>query len=161
MSLRGVYQVGYVTHDIDQAIALMGNGLGLSDFSRFDLPLQLQTPDGEKTANVRVATAWAGATQIELIQPLSGHVDVYVAGLPEDPADPTPRFHHLAVRRESLEEMQREIAGLGLPIAFETGGAGINSAFIDTRSKLGHHLEFVCASAEGWQMLGWPGMPPV
>jgi hypothetical protein len=161
MSLRGVYQVGYVTHDIDRAIELMGEGLGLSDFSRFDLPLRLRTPNGEKTANVRVATAWVGATQIELIQPLSGHVDVYVAGLPEDAADPTPRFHHLAVRRGNLEDMQREIADLGLPIVFETGGAGINSAFVDTRARLGHHLEFVCASAEGWQILGWPDTAPV
>ena len=157
MSLKDVYQVGYVTHDIDRAIELMSDGLGLSNFSRFDLPLQLQTPDGEKIANVRVATAWVGATQIELIQPLSGHVDVYVAGLPDDPADPTPRFHHLAMRRESLADMQREIAALGMPLVFETGGAGINSAFVDTRAKLGHHLEFVSASSEGWQVLGWPG----
>lgn len=157
MSLRGAYQVGYVTRDIDRAIELMSDGLDLTDFSRFDLPLHLQTPEGEKVASLRVATAWAGPTQIELIQPLSGHVDVYVAGLPEDPADPTPRFHHLAVRRESLEEMRCEVTGLGLPLVFETGGAGISSAFVDTRAKLGHHLELVCASPEGWQMLGWPG----
>lgn len=157
VSLQGVYQIGYVTRDIDRAIELLGSGLGLSDFARFDLPLPLRTPDGNKVAQVRVAVAWVGTTQIELIQPVSGHVELYEAGLPENPNDATPRFHHVAVRREDLDAMTREITELGQPLAFETGGAGIHTVFVDTRAKLGHHLEFVCASSEGWQMLGWPG----
>lgn len=156
MSLLGMYQIGYVTRDIDRAVSLIGLGLTASDFSRFDLPLVLETSDGEKAAQVRVATAWAGATQVELIEPVSGFIETYVAGLPEDENDPTPRFHHLAVRRESVDDMEREIAHLGLPLVFKTGGAGIQSAFVDARANLGHHLEFVCASPEGWQLLGWP-----
>lgn len=156
MSLQGFYQTGYVTHDLERAIGLVSAGFGLSDFSRFDVELLLRTPDGEKTACVRVGTAWAGPMQIELIQPLSGHVDAYLAGLPANPDDPTPRFHHLAVRRESVEEMRRDVAGLDLPIVFETEGGGISSIFIDARTRIGHHLELVCATADGWAMMGWP-----
>lgn len=156
MSLQGFYQLGYVTRDLERAIGLMGSGLGLSDFSHFDVEMLLQTREGAKAAVLRVGTAWAGPMQVELIQPLSGHVDAYVAGLPEDPDNPTPRFHHLAVRRESMEEMRRDVAALGLPVVFETDGAGISSIYVDARARIGHYLELVCATAEGWAMMGWP-----
>jgi len=158
MSLQGVFQAGYVTRDLERAIGLLDFGFELSDFSHFDVELLLRTPVGEKAAVVRVGTAWAGLMQIELIQPMSGFVDAYVAGLPEDVDDPTPRFHHLAVRRESVAEIERDVAMLGLPLVFETDGAGISSAFVDARRHLGHHLELVCATPEGWQMMGWPSV---
>lgn len=155
--MKGLYQVGYVTRDIERAIELVGSDFDLSTFSHFDVDLQLQTPSGPQVASVRVGTAWAGPMQIELIQPLSGHVGVYLDALPADRRDPTPRFHHLAVRRESVAEMQREVARLGLPLVFETAGAGISSVFVDARARFGHYLEFVAATVDGWAILGWPG----
>lgn len=156
MSLKGLYQVGYVTHDIERAIGLVGRDFGLSGFGHFEVELELQTPDGPKMAAMRVGTAWAGATQVELIQPISGFVDAYVAGLPEDPADPTPRFHHVAMRRESAGETARDVAAMGLPLVFSTGGNGLESVFVDARARLGHYLEFVSATPEGWALVGWP-----
>lgn len=156
MSLQGVYQAGYVTRDLEHAIGLLGADFGLSDFSHFDVELPLRTADGEKSAHVRVGTAWAGKMQIELIQPVSGHVDAYLGGLPTDPDDLTPRLHHLAVRRESLEDIRHEIAALGLPFLFETEGGGLSSFLIDARQRIGHYLEFVHATPEGWAMVGWP-----
>lgn len=152
-----MYQVGYVTRDLDRAIEALGNDPDLSEFSRFDVDLQLSTPSGEKAASLRVGTAWSGSMQIELIQPISGHVGAYTEALPADPDDPTPRFHHLAARRASIAELQRDTGALGLPIMFETSGADISSVLIDTRSRLGHYLELVSATAEGWAILGWPG----
>jgi len=157
MSLQGFYQTGYVTRDLDRAIALLSDGFGFSAFTHFDVELELSTPGGQRTAAMRVGTAWAGAMQIELIQPLSGHVDAYVAGLPADESDPTPRLHHLAVRRDSLADTRRDVAALGLPVLFETTGNGVTSVFVDARSRIGHPLEFVCATPEGWTLLGWPG----
>ena len=156
MSLQGFYQTGYVTHDLERAIDLVDHGFGLSDFSHFDVELLLRTPAGEKTACLRVGTAWAGSLQIELIQPLSGYVGTYAAGLPADTDDATPRFHHVADRRECDDQMRRDITSLGLPVVFETDGAGIFSALVDARQRLGHYLEFVSASSQGWEMLGWP-----
>jgi len=156
MSLLGFYQTGYVTRDIERAIDLLRNGFGFSDFSHFEVELPLVTPEGVKSSVVRVGTAWAGQMQIELIEPVSGHVAEYVSGLPEDPADPTPQFHHLAVRRESIEEIRRDVAALNAPLVFETSGNGITSVFVDTRARIGHPLEFVCATPEGWAMVGWP-----
>ena len=156
MSLQGFYQIGYVTHDLERAIGLIDHGFGLSEFGHFEGELVLQGAFGERTVRLRVGTAWVGSHQIELIQPLSGYVGTYAAGLPADTDDATPRFHHVAVRRECDDQMRRDIISLGLPVVFETDGAGIFSALVDARQRLGHYLEFVSASSQGWEMLGWP-----
>lgn len=159
MSLRGYYQNGYVTNDLDRAIALIGPDFGVGEFSPFDVDLVLQTPVGEKSASMRVATAWAGRLQLELIQPLSGHVDIYRNALPADMSDAVSCFHHVAVRRDDLDQMRSEVAALALPVAFETSGNGITSILVDARQRIGHHLEFVCATPAGWEILGWPSDP--
>ena len=156
MSLRGHYQNAYVTHDLDRAIDLVGPSFGVTNFTNFDVEMTAKTPDGEKLSHVRVGLGWAGRLQIELIQPISGFIEPYLYALPADKSDPVPRLHHVAVRRESVEDMRREAAALGLPIAFESGGPGLDCMFVDARSRLGHFFEMVAATPEGWQMLGWP-----
>jgi len=156
MSLRGFFQNAYVTHHLDRAIAACGPALGIGDFAAMDYELPLTTNAGEKTIRLRVATGWVGALQIELIQPVSGHLDPYVGGLPADVSDFIPRFHHVAVRRDDPEALEREVATLGLPVLFRTGGNGIASIFVDATSKVGHPIEFVCATPEGLALLGWP-----
>ncbi|MCB2080107.1 MAG: VOC family protein [Novosphingobium sp.] len=156
MSLHGFFQNAYVTHDLDRAIDLCAGTTGIGDFAAADFELQLRTPSGDRPIQLRVATAWIGALQIELIQPVAGHVDPYVGGLPADTGDFTPRFHHVAVRRDDPEALADEIARMGLPIVFETGGSGISSTFVDAGKRMGHPIEFVCANPDGWAMLGWP-----
>lgn len=156
MSLQGYYQNGYVTHDIDRAMELTGPAFGLGPFSAFDIDMVLRTPAGDKPSRIRVATAWAGGLQVELIQPVSGYIDPYLGALPTDRDDAVPRLHHVAVRRDDLAAMRAEALGLGLPLAFESGGAGIDCVFIDARGRLGHFLEFVTATENGWSLLGWP-----
>lgn len=68
---------------------------------------------------MRAALAWAGSLQIELIEPVSGFVDLYLPYLPPDRSNPAPRLHHIAVRRDDLSAMREEIERLGLPLAFE------------------------------------------
>jgi hypothetical protein len=156
MSFRGHYQNAYVTHDLDRAMELTGRSFGLQDFRVFDASMFLKTPSGEKASSVRVALAWAGGLQIELIQPVSGYLDPYLSALPDDPKDAVPRFHHTAVRRDDLAEMRREVQSLGLDCAFETAGPGLTCLFIDARQRLGHYFELVYATSAGWEMLGWP-----
>jgi len=157
MSLQGFFQNAYVTRDLDRAIELCGPTMGIGDFVAMDYELLLRTPAGERPTHLRVATGWKGAMQVELIQPVSGHIDCYVRGLPDDPADFVPRWHHLAVRRDDPEALAAEVAALDLPIIFETSGNGIASTFVDATSRIGHPIEFVCATPDGWKLIGWPG----
>ena len=155
MSLRGLFQAGYVTHDLERAIATFAPFAG-ADFATMDIDLPARTPLGARIVSVRVGVAWLGHMQIELIQPVSGHIEAYLESLPADCSDVVPRFHHLAVRRDDPDHMRAEVAAMGVPVVFETGGNGISSMFVDARSRIGHHLELVSASPEGWAMLGWP-----
>jgi hypothetical protein len=65
------------------------------------------------------------------------------------------------VRRDDLAAMRAEIAQLNLPLAFEGEVPGLTYIYLDTRATLGHYLEYVWASPEGWQMIGWPNGRPV
>jgi len=156
MSLRGHYQNAYVTHDLDRAMELTGQLFGLGSFSAFDVDMVSRTPRGEQLSKLRVATAWAGGLQVELIQPLSGYLDPYLPALPVDRGDAVPRLHHVAVRRDDAAAMREEALGLGLPLAFESEGAGISCIFVDARSRFGHFFEFVTATPDGWALVGWP-----
>ncbi len=156
MSLAHHYQNAYVTHNLDTGMGLMRSAFSLDDFTVMEVPLSLKTPSGQKSLQVRVALAWVGALQIELIQPVSGYVEPYLSALPADPKDSVPRLHHVAVRRDDLSEMRREVESLGLPLAFEIGAPDLTCIFVDARQRVGHHLEFVFATSTGWEMVGWP-----
>jgi hypothetical protein len=161
MYLRGHFQNAYVTHDIDKAMRALSDRCGLADYVTFEPDMILKTPDGDKPSRVKAAFAWAGRLQIELIQPVSGFQEHYLPFLPADRTDFTPRFHHMAVRRETLDEIRAEIAQLGLPLAFEGGVPGLTYIYLDARATLGHYLEYIWASPEGWEMMHWPKGPAV
>lgn len=156
MSFRGHYQNAYVTHDLDRAIDLAQSTFDLQGFSSLDVDLVSQTPSGEKVSKLRVATAWADDFQVELIQPVSGYIAPYADFLPDNRNDASLRLHHVAMRRDDLEAMRHEVEGIGLPVAFESSGAGITCIFLDARDKCGHFLEFVTATDAGWDLVGWP-----
>jgi hypothetical protein len=161
MFLQGHYQNAYVTHDLDRAMALLKDRFGVGDYIVFEPDMILKTPSGPRPSSVRAALAWAGGLQIELIEPVSGYLDHYLPYLPQDKADPVPRLHHVAVRRDDLAAMREEIARLGLPVAFEGEAPGLVFIYLDARQSLGHFLEYVWATPEGWAMIGWPPGRPV
>lgn len=167
MFLTGHMQNAYVTHDLDKAMEIVGNRYGIEKFDRFDPDMTILTPHGVKPMANRVASYWAGGLNIEIIQPVSGYVDDYVAMLPADRTDAVPRFHHISLRRDDEAEMRAEIARLGLPLAFE-GPVSIKDAipslifiYLDGRESLGHYVEFTWKSAEAWKFVGWPEGRPV
>lgn len=157
MSLQGHYQNAYVSHDLDRAMERIAKRHSVTGFNPIDVPMILKTPSGERPAHFRVALGWAGPLQIELIQPVSGYVDAYTAYLPADKLDPSPRLHHVAVRRNDLAAMRQEIERLRLPIVFEGESPDLFCALLDARETLGHYLEYVWATPVGWEMVGWPG----
>lgn len=103
------FQNAYVTHDYEKAKELLSKRFGLKDWLDIDADMELKTPEGVKASTCKVGLAWQGGHQIELIQPLTGYSDHYDAFLPDDTSDPTPRFHHVCVRRDDLDAMRKEI----------------------------------------------------
>jgi hypothetical protein len=161
MMLRGHYQNAYVTHALDGALEMLADRFGLVGLSRYDAEVAVDTPDGRQMLSLRIAAGWAGGLNIELMQPVSGYVGPLVAMLPDDRADPTPRLHHIALRRDDLAAMRAEIAESGLPLAFGGKPAGMVFAYLDARASLGHYVELVWKAAGGWEKIGWPEGRPV
>ncbi len=156
MALRGHYQNGYVTHDLDQAMALVEERFGVSGWMRFEAEVDVIVPAGKARMGLRLASAWAGGTNIELVEPRSGAVGHYRSLLPDDPSDFVPRLHHVALRRGDLAAMRAEIEALGLPLAFMGESEAMVFAYLDARQHLGHYLEYVWKAPGGWEKIGWP-----
>lgn len=161
MFLRNHYQNAYITHDLEAAMTLVSDRWGVKDWIRFEPDMVLKTREGDKEASVRVALGWCDHVQIELIEPVRGWIDPYRCVLGADGSDPTPVFHHVAVRRDDEAQMRQEIADLGLPVVFEGSVPGLVFIYLDARASLGHFFEYVWADAEGWQGQGWPAGKPV
>lgn len=160
VSLAGHYQNGYVTHDLARALALVEDRYGLNDWMRFEAEVAVTTPTGAASMRLRLASAWAGGINIEIVEPLGGADAHYRTLLPADSADPTPRLHHCALRRDSLEEMRAELAASGLPLAFAGESPAMVFVYMDARASLGHYLEFVWKAPGGWEKIGWPAGRP-
>jgi len=161
VSLKGHYQNGYVTHDLEGALALVEGRYGLTGWARFEAEVPVRTIAGEETMSVRIASAWAGGLHIEIVEPLGGADGHYRTLLPTDPDDPTPRLHHWALRRDDLPAMRAELASSGLPLAFAGENPAMVFAYMDARASLGHYLEFVWKAPGGWEKIGWPEGRPL
>ena len=167
MFLRGHMQNAYVTHNLDKAMEMVGNKFDIDRFDRFDPDMVVKTVEGDKPLAVRVASAWVGGLNLEIIEPVSGYVDHYRTMMPDDRNDAMPRFHHISLRRDDEPAMRGEIARLGLPLAFE-GPISIKVAipslifiYLDARKTLGHYVEYTWKSPEAWKFVGWPEGRPV
>ena len=156
MFLKNHFQNAYVTHDLTRAMALIDDRFGKTDWIVFEPDMVLEPPEGPKESSVKAALGWKDGLQIELIEPVRGFVDHYLPALPADRSDPTPRFHHIAVRRDDEAAMRAEIAQLGFPVLFESAVPGLVFIYLDAREALGHAFEYIWAAPEGWDMQGWP-----
>jgi len=161
LQLRGHYQNGYVTHNVEAAIEIFAARFGVEGLRAFDIDVTVATPGGDRPMRLLIANGWAGGINFELIQPVSGYIDPIVAMLPDEQTDPVPRFHHFALRRENLDEMHAEIAESGLPVAFAGEPAGMVFAYLDAREAIGHYIEMVWKEPGGWEKIGWPKGKPV
>ncbi len=95
LRLENHYQNAYITRDIDAAIDVFRARHGFDAFQRYEISYELRTRAGAGTASIKLALGWIGNVQYELIQPVSGLVDVYTSGLPEQSI---LKFHHVAMR---------------------------------------------------------------
>ena len=150
MFLKGHMQNAYVTHDLDQAVALISERYGVTDWQILAPDMTVKTLAGEQPMVVRVGSAWLGGLNLELIQPVSGYVDHYVNMLPADKGDPVPRFHHISLRRDDEA-----------PVSIKDAIPSLVFVYLDARATLGHYLEFTWKSPEAWKYVGWPEGRPV
>jgi Glyoxalase/Bleomycin resistance protein/Dioxygenase superfamily len=144
--LANVWQLGYVTTDLERAIELMAD--------RFGLTHNLKLPAGGATFLVgeepaeweaRFAMGARGGLIVELIEPVAGAVDFYRRILPADGSFAV-RFHHLAVSiptgEQEWERMRALLAAGGLGFDYTVLIPDrVRAGYVDTSAQLGHLIE--------------------
>jgi catechol 2,3-dioxygenase-like lactoylglutathione lyase family enzyme len=140
--LRDVIQLAYVTDDIDAAVAWFEGTLGTSGcHTRYKSSLGgIAHVDGELVDEwvIDVALVNAGPTNLEIIQPVSGAVDLYRGAIrPGAPAT----FHHIGVRVDDFDEATALIEEAGRRWELHGDNGAIRFGYVDLSAELGHHLE--------------------
>jgi hypothetical protein len=152
MYLERHYQNAYVTPDLDRAVELLRAQYGVRDVMTIEATTDVRTPDGPGQATNKMAFAWVGKLQYELIEPVSGLVDFY-----RDAVSPDQllRFHHIAMRvTGDWDAFRAELVRQKRPIPFEGQAmGGLQFLYVDARDTLGHYLEYVHATPEIWAQL--------
>jgi Glyoxalase/Bleomycin resistance protein/Dioxygenase superfamily len=143
-----VWQLGYVTTDLNRAMEELG--------TRFGLEHCVQLPSAGATFmagdevvpwEARFAMGSRGGLIVELIEPVAGTVDFYLDALPSDGSFAV-RLHHLATFMDAGDDQWERVRALlaRSELRFDytmTIPGRVRAGYIDTRAELGHFLE-VC-----------------
>jgi hypothetical protein len=126
--------------------------LGIKKFLEFDS----SSMDASAPHPVRVALAWTGNMQVELIEPVGEPSALYASALPDDGSFST-RLHHIGhmVRGdEAWRSLKRELASDGHRIAEETSVPDLlDLMYVDLREVDGLYREYVFPGEAGEEFL--------
>ncbi len=146
--LANIWQIAYVTTDLDRGIELLRERFGIEHC--VEVPTDGATfLRGDEPADweARIAMGARGGPIVELIEPVAGEVDFYRRFLPDDGSFGFG-LHHLATFMplgdpawESLGELLAR-HGLGVDYTVLIPDR-VRAGYVDTTADLGHYLE-VC-----------------
>jgi Glyoxalase/Bleomycin resistance protein/Dioxygenase superfamily len=145
-----LFQLSYITRDLDAAIAHCRETLGITDFAISQTPAAVISGGKRQVLEVRAAIANYGRHQFELIEPVSGPIHHYENVL--GPGSGLINFHHVAIAVRGpwenwlatvaeIEASGDEIAFIHPPEPPEKPMVGF--CYVDTRARLGHYTEYL------------------
>jgi len=146
--LANVWQLGYVTNDLDRAVAQLSDRYGLERVVRVpSVGAQFFKADEPAPFEAKFAMGARGGLVVELIEPVSGEVGFYRDVLPADGSFGV-RLHHLAMFIPTGEDEWERLTGIladaGLHVDYTVLIPGrVRAGYVDTRAELGHFIE-VC-----------------
>ena len=143
-----IFQVAYVTDDIDMAVARAKATFGIGAF-QINRSMEIQTGSGVAVAHF--AIAFLGDAQIEIIQPAGKGDAVYRDGIrtPGGGLD----LHHLGALYTDEAEWAAvlravDASGETVPVRGNFGGL-MDYLYVDRRASLGHYLEYMYRTPAG------------
>jgi hypothetical protein len=141
------FQNAYVTRNVDKWVEEFRIRAGVTDPMVYEGGVEMTTPKGTGMAVNRIAFIWVDNLQYELIQPISGLVDIYADALPEDDS---LKFHHICMRVPDWDDFRAEVDRQPLPVVLEGNMGGLRFLYLDAREFVGHYLEYVWMTPERW-----------
>lgn len=148
--MRNTMQLGYVADDIDVAAEFLEQRLGTVECTKS----YRASLGGNVTVNGEPADEWvidvalvnAGPTNLEIIRPVGGAVDLYRNGIrPSAPAT----FHHVGFRIDDFDEASDLVVRSGRSWAQFGVSRGVRFGYLDLRAELGHYIEVMELDDEG------------
>ena len=145
-----LFQMSYITRDIEAAMEHCRKELGITDFATSDSEVEVLSFGKLRPLTIRAAFANIGRHQFELIQPVSGATEIYTDEVDLDAH--IINYHHIAIAvrgghdqwLELLEEVRAsgdEFAFLFPPVPSPDDKVGF--CYVDTRKRLGHYTEYL------------------
>lgn len=151
---RNFLQFGYVTDDIDAAAAYLESTAGAgkclksygSSLGGGRLPAEGAPRSAFAVVDGVLADEWtidvalvnAGATNLEVIRPVGGAVDLYRNAIrPGAPAT----LHHVGFTVDDFDEASAVVAASGRSWAQYGDSGEIRFGYLDLRAELGHYVE--------------------
>jgi hypothetical protein len=144
--LANVWQLGYVTTNLDRAIEFMAERFGLQDCRNLPSDTATFLAGGTpKRWEVKVAMGARGGLIVELIEPVAGEIGSYTEVLPDN-SEFAVRLHHIATYTATgdpeWDRIKTILARSNLRVDYTVLIPGrVRAGYVDTRAELGHWLE--------------------
>jgi len=144
--LANVWQLGYVTTDLDRAVAQLTDRCALEHMVRVpSAGAQFFKADQPVPFEANFAMGARGGLVVELIEPISGEVGFYRDALPADGSFGVG-LHHLGMfiptGEDEWERLNGILADAGLRVDYTFLIPGrVRAGYVDTCAELGHFLE--------------------
>lgn len=146
------YQNAYVTRNVDKAVAGFRQRADIRKLMETEVEIEVTTPKGKGPCGQKLAFIWVGDLNYELVQPMSGLVDVYRDALPQDDG---LQFHHVCHVVDDWADLRARIEKDAFPVVLEgASGDQLKFVYLDTRPWLGHYLEYVWMTPTRWAQMG-------
>ena len=145
-----LFQMSYITRDLDAAMEHCKRELGIAEFATSDSEVEVLSFGQMRPLKIRAAFANIGRHQFELIQPVSGAVEIYTDEVDLDAQLIT--YHHIAIAvRGGIDkwmELLDEVRASGDEFAYlfppQPGPDDkVCFCYVDTRKRLGHYTEYL------------------
>lgn len=145
-----LFQVSYITRDMDAALHHADTELGITDFKTSEPEIDVLYYGQPRKLALRAAMADIGTQQFEIIQPVSGAIEIYTEAV--DLSAHILNFHHVAVRVPGSHDdwlaALDDIRASGDEFAYlfpcePAPEFGIAFCYVDTRRRLGHYTEYI------------------
>lgn len=140
--LNGLYQICYVTRDLDAGMRQL---MAMHGVESFRIKRDVDAMPGMPKMRMNQAHVFIGPLQLELIQPAGGDDGLYRDFCAAD--GDAIRFHHFGLWVDNPAEygaLPAALAEQSIPIVFQLSlPENMGAIYADTRAWLGHYLEYV------------------
>lgn len=137
--------VCYVSDDFEEAARVLKSNYSATSFLELGL-VEFANEQGEEIA-IRIGLGCVGPSFVELIQPVSGAVDIYRKTLRESSSPMI--WHHVAFAapsQENLKEIREAHLSSGREVALSNQVGDF--FYADTRPLIGHYTEYFLMDAD-------------